>query len=69
MERCDQCKYYTKLYVPPVKWFDNIPKDAYVCSAFMLEVNRVQWLGRESEGVGEGMCECFSRRDANVGDK
>ena len=55
-ETCADCKYCVKLYVPPCKCFKDIPKDAYVCSLFLKEANRVQWLGDN-----RGFCEMFTQ--------
>ena len=53
-EQCKNCVFCTELYVPPIKCFENIPKNAYVCTLFLEEANRVQYLGDNT-----GRCEMF----------
>ena len=53
-EKCKNCRYFKKLYVPPLEEFELIPKDAYVCGLFYDE-GEVQYLGFDENG----MCEMF----------
>ena len=57
-ECCRECKHFKKLYVPPVRSFDEVHKNGFVCT--MLE-NEVMFLGYGSM-AGDGMCECFSEK-------
>lgn len=59
MDKCEKCRYCAKLYVPPTKEFEDIPKDKYVCTLFwnMKESDHVQYLGNN-----QGICEVFSER-------
>lgn len=54
-ERCEFCELFRKLYVPPVKDFDDILKDAYVCT---LIDGEAMYLG-QGDNAKNGMCECF----------
>lgn len=56
-EKCEYCKYLTKLYVPPIDVYKNIPKDAFVCTLFLKEANQVQYLDTK-----DGMCEMFTEK-------
>lgn len=58
-EICSRCKFCTKLYVPPCKYLDNIPKDAYVCTVWLLtgEDNSVQYLEND-----QSFCEMFTKK-------
>lgn len=58
---CKTCKWCLKLYVPPVKMYDDIPKDSYVCGLFIRESGDVQYLGDDS-----GMCEVYSPKVGDV---
>lgn len=64
VECCRNCKYCKVLYVPPAKYFDEVTKavggekTSYVCSVFIDEANRVQFLGDDS-----GMCEMFTKKE------
>ena len=55
---CAECVFCSKLYVPPAKCFNDIPKDSYVCTLFLKETNSVQYLGDDS-----GRCEMFERSE------
>lgn len=63
--KCENCRYCAKLYVPPTKEFDDIPKDKYVCTIFcnVEESDHVQYLGDN-----QGMCEMFTERKNNEKD-
>jgi len=57
-EECRNCIYCAKLYVSPAKCYDSIPndvRDGYVCTAFLREAKRVQFLGDN-----QGLCEMFT---------
>ena len=58
-DKCENCRYCAKLYVPPTIEFNDIPKDKYVCTVFwdMKEADHVQYLGDN-----KGMCEMFTER-------
>ena len=58
-ETCAECKFCTKLYVPPCECFEDIPKDAYVCTIWLLtgQADEVQYLGDN-----KGFCEMFSKK-------
>ena len=43
-ETCADCKYCTKLYVPPCKRYEYLPKDAYVCTLFIKDAEQVMFL-------------------------
>jgi hypothetical protein len=45
------------MYVPPCDCFKDIPKDSFVCTAFLKEVNEVQYLGSD-----QGMCEVWAQK-------
>lgn len=54
---CANCEHRIKLYVPPVKEFENIPKDKYVCKVFLQEAREVQYLDGSN-----GFCEMYQER-------
>ena len=57
-EKCKNCIHCAKLYVPPAKCFDYVPdevKNGYVCTVFLEEAKRVQFLGDN-----QGLCEMFT---------
>lgn len=56
--RCLDCKYCAKFYVPPCECYKDMPKDGYVCTLFLEEANEVMWLEH-----GEIGCEVFSERE------
>lgn len=58
-DKCENCRYCAKLYVPPTMEFKDIPQDKYVCTIFwdMKETDHVQYLGDN-----QGMCEMFTER-------
>ena len=55
-EKCKNCIYCKKLYVPPCDCYNEIPKDAYVCTLF-LENEKVMYMG-----TNKLMCEMFTRK-------
>lgn len=59
-ERCKNCRYLKKLYVPPVPMFNEMPKDGYVCDVFGYE-GEVMWLGKAKD-IELGHCEVFSKK-------
>lgn len=56
-DKCANCRYCAKLYVPPTKEFKDIPEDKYVCTIFwdIKESDHVQYLGDN-----QSMCEMFA---------
>lgn len=59
-ESCSNCKHCVKMYVPPCDCFKYIPKDSFVCTAFLKEVNEVQYLGND-----QGMCEVWTQKEGD----
>lgn len=57
---CANCALLKQLYVPPLEIYQNIPKDAYVCTLFMNDSYGNSVMFKESK---HGMCECFTDID------
>lgn len=55
--KCENCKYFAKLYVPELKMYENIPKDAYVCR---FQDDKVMYLGTEEQGGKNSLCEYYN---------
>ena len=61
-EECRNCKYYTRLYIPPI--FEEIRKtldNTRVCTALLYEGPEVMFLGKADEADKE-MCEMFTEK-------
>lgn len=58
-DKCKNCRYCAKLYVPPLKEYSNIPNNSYLCTVFWdnKESNRIMYLGDN-----QGMCEIFTEK-------
>lgn len=54
-EKCKNCKFCAKLYVPPHPDFKRIPKNKYVCTLFLKSDDQVMYLQSD-----ELMCEMFT---------
>ena len=60
LPKCADCKYIRKLYVPPLQFYKDIPKDGFVCVCNIEPGgNQVMWLGKSSNGC----CELFEERE------
>ncbi len=59
--RCENCKYFAKMYVPPIKEFDNIAKNDYVCVGYGLDESQVMYLG-ERDYAKNMRCEMFTEK-------
>lgn len=60
-EKCKNCKFFSKLYVPPLKAYEYVP-NGYCCTFFAPD-GEVMWLGANEEEAGNGMCEMFTERE------
>ena len=62
-ENCENCRFCKKLYVPPIDYFKNIPKDRYVCSLMVETENSedVQYLGEKTD-IEKGYCEIYIKK-------
>ena len=58
--KCADCRFCTKLYVPPCDCYKDIPKDAYVCTVFLKDADRVQYLEDD-----QSICEMFTEKPDN----
>lgn len=56
--KCENCKFFRKMYVPPIRMYKDIPQDAYVCGLF-YDDDEVMYLGTDEQGAKLGMCEEF----------
>lgn len=54
IKTCKTCKYIRNLYVPPVNFLKDIPKDKHVCILFKGE-GQVMYLHNN-----KGMCEMYT---------
>lgn len=66
-EKCANCKYIRKLYVPLIH--ENIPKDAYVCALFGLDETKMLYGDNEKQVMflkdAKGICEMFASEVLN----
>ena len=58
--KCKNCKFFKRLYVPPLRAFEKIPKDGFVCEALSFE-GEVMWLG--TNNAENEHCEMYSKGD------
>lgn len=58
-DKCANCRYCAKLYVPPLKEYSSIPNNSYLCTVLWdnKESNRIMYLGDN-----KGMCEMFTEK-------
>ena len=56
-EKCKNCVFCAGLYVPPIPYYEEIPKNKHVCTLFLKEGD-VMYLPDD-----EGMCEMFTPKD------
>lgn len=54
-DKCENCKYFRRLYVPNTTMFGNLNKDGYVCTA----KSEVLYLGTKGQGANLGWCNRF----------